>query len=61
MMLEQEQQTLGPIMQSVVTSESGRKFFIDNFYGHSPHSSDSRMVVVSYKHEVLVNLLVKLA
>ena len=36
-----------------------------NLYGHSPPSTDSRRVVVSYKrkyvYEVLVNCLVKLA
>ena len=38
---------------------------VENFYGHSPPSTGSRRVVVSYKrmyvHEVQANRLVKLA
>ena len=39
--------------------------FMENFYGHSPPSTDSKRVVVSYKRkyvqEVLVNHFAKLA
>ena len=49
------------IEYSVITSDVIKSF--DCIYGHSPPSTDSRRVVVSYKlkyaHEILVNHLIK--
>ena len=60
--------TADPGVASLIPAQSHTFVKIDPeliFYSFSPPSADSRIVVVSYKrkyvHELLVNLLVKLA